>query len=202
MNLSALKTRAWWALKDNSANPQKIDATTLVSVLNDALQDLAYDMQIIKSGTLTFSNGVASLPNDFLQVVAVYDGDSLLEQIEDITDKVDDSDTTSQFFIPNLTQIYIYGTTPTGTVTLWYYATPAALANDSDTPSNLPERFHRYLATVWVKKEVEFRNNQLADFSTLEDYWENVVKPKVRVACLHDRNYVARHSVDTEVESW
>lgn len=195
MDLAALKTHSWWALKDNASNPQKIDATTLVTVINAGIQDLGPVLNKVKSATPTFTAGVATLPTDFLEPIAAYDGDTLLIQIDDIKDKVEDDATTSQYFIPNSTQIYLYGTTPSGTVTLWYLASPAALSQTTDVPSDVPTRFHHFIAEIWVPAMVALRNNQLADYGAFIQLWQQV-RGEVGYACKHDRAAQVLHGIE------
>lgn len=181
MNLSEMRSRAWWICEDNEANPTEIPVAVLTGIINDALRDIAPYLNIEKSEDLTFTAGVATLPDDFLAPIAVYDDDVRLTQISRVTDKVDSDQTTSQFYIPNATQIYIYGTTPTGTVTLWYQAYPSALDDDSDIPTDIPAHFHSAIPETYVKAIYKKRLNQLGDFGQLMNQWQDI-KLKIRAA--------------------
>ena len=186
MNLGELKSRAWWQIDDNETTPTEISAAVMVLLINDAIRDLAPDLNIIKSATPTFTAGVASLPADFISPVAVYDGDVQLYEIHSITEKLADTATTSQYYIPNNTQIQIFGTTPTGTVTLWYQAYPAALSADADIPSEVPVKYHPAIAEVYVKAKYYERLNRNYDASTLMNEWEGI-KREIYKVTHHDR---------------
>ena len=192
MTFLEMINRGYWAIDDDADNPTEITLTDMKALINDGLEALGAELNIIKSATLTFTSGVASLPSDFIAPEACYDDDELLDQIEDITLKVDATDTTSQFFIPNNTQLYIYGTTPTGTVTLWYKARPTALSADADTPTNLPKEFHRYIPEVYVKAIHALRNNKLNTYNGLMVLWDTV-RGNVGLATKEDRNFAAGH---------
>ena len=181
MNLSEMRSRAWWAIEDNEANPKEMSAEVLTGIINDALMDLAPYVNIEKSTTLTFVAGVATLPTDFEKAIAVYDGDVRLAQIANVTDKVADDASCSQFYIPNSTQIHIYGQTPAGTVTIYYKAYPSVLNDDADIPSDIPIQFHHEIPETYVVAQYKKRLNQLGDFATLMNQWQ-AIKLKIRGA--------------------
>lgn len=190
MNLGEMKSRGWWAIDDNEANPSEISAIVMAELINEAIRDLGPMLNIIKPNEPTFTDGVASLPSDFISPVAcydVYDGKEIpLRQIRNIKEKVKDTDTTSQFYIPNGTEIYIYGTDPEGTVTLWYQAHETALTEDSDTPDNIPAKFHIYIPQVYIKAQNYLKKNMLNEYGGMMDIWEQV-KREVYAACHADR---------------
>ena len=186
MNLGEMKTRAWWIIDDNESSPTEITAATLLLMINEGIQELSPYLNIIKSATLTFVAGVATLPTDFISPIAVYDEGVLLREIKSIKSKVGDTATTSQFYIPNNTQINIFGITPTGTVTIWYTAYETALTTDATTPSNVPVQFHYALPEIYVKAKYYFKLNQNADYADLMRQWEQI-KGQVFAATHADR---------------
>ena len=174
MNLGEMKSRGWWAIDDNESSPNKISATVMLGLINDAIRDLGSKLNIVKSATLTFTTGVASLPSDFISPVAVYDGNVILSELRDIKYKVANDATTSQFYIPNNTEIHIFGQTPEDTVTLWYMSHETALALDADIPANIPVQFHYAIPEIYVKAKYCFKNNRMGDYGGLMDLWEQV----------------------------
>lgn len=186
MNLGEIKSRAWWAIDDNETTPTEISATVMAQLVNDAIRDLAPSLNIVKSATPTFTSGVASLPADFISPVSVYDGTTLLHEIHSVTDKVADTAATSQYFIPNNTEIDIFGITPTGTVTLWYKGSPTALSADADIPSEVPLKFHPAIAEIYVKAKYYAKLGRNYDAASLMNEWE-ALKKEVNGYTNHDR---------------
>lgn len=183
MDLAAIQTHCWWSIDD--ASHTEIDAATMLILINQALSDLGPNLNNIKSATLTFTAGVASLPADFISPIACYDGSEELQELHHIENKVDDDDDTCQFWIPNTSQIYIYGITPAGTVTLHYLASPVALAVDADIPSEVPVQFHPQIS-VYVKALYALRQNRLAEYSGMLQLWSEI-KRQISAACYNDR---------------
>jgi hypothetical protein len=181
MDFAAIKTDCWTKLDDSPTAPQYVTDTTMGLWINNALLSLAKEMNILTSATPTFTAGVASLPADFVAPKAVYDGTTLLDEIDDILDKVADTDATSQFFIPNNSQIQVFGITPTGTVTLWYYASPATLTG-TDTPTELPIVFHDKI-WLYVKAQYMAQTNRHDEYGRFMNIWESEVKPAVANYC-------------------
>jgi len=126
------------------ATPVELTRAECLDFVNHCYQELIGPrLNKQTSATLTVTAGVASVPADYLAPVRLYDGTTLLEQIFDIDDKVEDTDDTSQFWVPNETQIYLFGITPAGTVTLYYKAKPTAVTDSTDsTPTDLKARYH------------------------------------------------------------
>ena len=63
MNLLELCNYYWWSIDDNPANPLLMDKQTLIQLINQARQDLAKDLNIIKEVTLVpDDNGIVDLP--------------------------------------------------------------------------------------------------------------------------------------------
>ena len=174
MNLKELKELAWWHIDDNEENPTEIPSAILTRLINEAIKDISPKLNIVKSTTLTFTDGVASLPSDFLSVIEVLDDDTHLMQIDDIRDRADTDGYATQFYIPNNTQIYIYGTTLQGTATLWYNAYEAVLNDDTDIPLNIPQELHSAIAEYYVKAKHKQRDNKLYDSNQLMNLWEQV----------------------------
>jgi hypothetical protein len=121
----------------------------------------------------TITTGVGTLPTDFLAPHLMYDGDAYnnppLTQIFDIADKVDDDASTSQYMIPNNTQFWIFGQTPTNTVKLYYYQSPTALTDaDSSSPTALKAKFHKKIFEYEAKRVFALRRNRTADMIDME----------------------------------
>ena len=121
----------------------------------------------------TITSGIGTLPSDFLLPSRAYDGDAEtddpLEQIFDIENKVADTDTTSQYMIPNTTQLWIFGITPTNTIKFYYYNKPTALTDSAaSSPTALKEKFHLDPFVVHIKETYAMRNNDLADMLDLK----------------------------------
>ena len=122
----------------------------------------------------TITAGIGPLPADFLAPSRVYDGDTLLKQIFDIDDKVPDTSPTSQYMLPDISNIWIFGTTPTGTVKLYYYRKPAALTDSSSSsPSELKEEFHVKPFMRLIKGIYDSRNHDNDDVIDMEAYCQD-----------------------------
>lgn len=122
----------------------------------------------------TITAGIGPLPTDFLAPSRAYDGDNRLKQIFDIDDKVSDTDPTSQYMLPDISNIWIFGTTPTGTVKLYYYRKPAALTDSSSSsPSELKEEFHVEPFMRLIKKIYDSRNHDNDDVFDMEAYCQD-----------------------------
>lgn len=116
----------------------------------------------------TITAGVGTLPTDFLLPAQVYDGDAPinypLEQISGINDKVDNAATTSQFMIPDNSNLWIFGQTPANTVKLYYYQKPAALTDvNTSSPVALKEEFHVDIFVARIKEVYAIRQNNTND---------------------------------------
>jgi hypothetical protein len=135
---------------------------------------VANNLNIVKSATPAFVAGVASLPSDFIKPVAVYDDTKKLYEIRSIEDKAEDTADATQYYIPNNSQLYIFGLTPTGTVKLWYKGYPDELSLDADIPSEIPSRYHYAIPEIFVKAKYNLRNNRMGDYAGLMSLWEQV----------------------------
>lgn len=116
----------------------------------------------------TITAGVGSLPSDFLLPHRAYDGDAPddapLTQIFDIEDKADDTDDTTQYMIPNNSNLWIFGKTPTNTIKLYYYEKPDALTDSSgSSPTALKSEFHIDIFEFKAKEVYAKRRNRIAD---------------------------------------
>lgn len=181
-----LDLKNYCRLMINDPEYDELQDADMGDLINRALQDLAPSLNTVKNAELSFTDGVASLPADFLAPSACYHGDAIMTEIHLITDKAADTDATSQYFIPNMTQIYIYGQTPTETVTLWYKARPAELTEDDDEPTELPMEFHPQLE-LYVKAHLAMKLNRLDEYAGLMKLWEDM-KKSVATACKVDRH--------------
>ena len=128
----------------------------------------------------TITAGVGTLPSDFMAPSRVYDGDAPddrpLTQITDINDKVDDDDATSQYMLPNMSEIWIYGTTPTDEIKMYYYFEPAALTDSaSSSPSYLKKEFHMKPFVKAIQGIYSTRNSDYADEIDLEVFLQDVL---------------------------
>lgn len=124
----------------------------------------------------TITAGLGSLPSDFLSPSRVYDGDTLLTQITDIDDKVADTAPTSQYMLPDISTLWIFGTTPTGTVTLYYYAKGTALVDDpSSSPMELKEEFHFTAFITLIQKVYEGGKRKYSKSITLENWAQAIL---------------------------
>ena len=128
----------------------------------------------------TITAGIGTLPADFLSISSIYDGDTPtnkpLTQIFDIRDKVADTSTTSQYMIPNTTQFWIFGTTPTNTIKMYHYSKPTALTDSSSSsPTALKEEFHLEPFVKVIQKIYSTNNNYFADEIDLEMYFQDLL---------------------------
>ena len=128
----------------------------------------------------TITAGIGTLPTDFLSMSSIYDGDiptnKPLKQIFDIRDKIADTSKTSQYMIPNNTQFWIFGITPTNTIKTYYYAKPIALTDSSSSsPTALKEEFHLEPFVKVIQKIYSTNNNYFADEIDLEMYFQDLL---------------------------
>ena len=141
--------------------------------IGERLKNLLSYTYDASDGAHTITLGIGTLPSDFLLPSRVYDGDAEtddpLEQIFDIENKVTDTDTTSQYMIPNTTQLWIFGTTPTNTIKLYYYVKPTALTDSAaSSPTALKEKFHLDPFMIHIKETMAIRNDYLKDMFDLK----------------------------------
>lgn len=121
----------------------------------------------------TITAGVGTLPSDYLSPHLMYDGDAYdnppLTQIFDIANKVADDAATSQYMIPNNTQFWIFGQTPANTIKLYYYQTPTALTDASNSsPTALQAKFHKAIFEYEAKRVYALRRNRTDDMIDME----------------------------------
>jgi hypothetical protein len=149
--------------------------------IGKALKRLTLYQYDASDGAHTITAGIGALPADFLAPYRVYDGTidagTLLTQIFDIGEKVDDDDTTLQYILPTNTAIWIYGKTPTGNINLYYYAKPVALTDSAGSiPTALSEEFHVTPFVYEIKRQYAVRNDNVGDAYDLEVILESLVK--------------------------
>lgn len=93
--------------------------------INDCIMDLGGMSQFEKTVSLAFTDGFATVPDDFVDLIALYrDGKQVLPA---------DIQHTTEGFIPCYPQIEVRPNT-TETLSLWYTYAPAVLVNDTDRP--------------------------------------------------------------------
>ena len=157
-----------------------------------ALATYSYDAS---DANHTITNGVGTLPTDYLMMHRVYDGDAPddypLNWIKSIDDKVNDTDTTTQFMIPDSQTLWIFGKTPTNTVKIYYYKKPAALTDaGSSTPTLLDEKFHVGVKGIFeagVKAEYAKRDNSTYDQLDMLALYQDLLD---EIGAYHNRNKV------------
>lgn len=138
------------------AAPLSMSRADILTIINQVYQGpIARRLRLLKSYSYdasdaahTITAGVGTLPTDFLAPSRVYDGDAPddrpLTQITDIGYKVADDDTTSQYMLPNMSEIWIFGTTPTNEIKMYHYFEFVALTDSaSSSPSYLKKEFHQ-----------------------------------------------------------
>ena len=165
-------------------NPQQMTRAEILGIINPfyqyeigkRLKTLAVYNYDSSDSDHTITSGVGALPADFLQPVQVYDGDAPanepLTQIFEIEDKVSDDAVCSQYMLPDLDHIWLFGQTPANGIKLYYYAKPDVLTDlDLSTPAALKEEFHLDVFAAKVKEVYEYRNGNYYDaLGTLKAY--------------------------------
>jgi len=176
LNYKQMKTRGWQVIDDIPDNPIEISDELMGEYINDAVQDLADSLHIVKSANLSFSGGAAWLPDDFIAPVKAWDGDRELKRLHSLFDKtvIDDTTDASEYFLPNDGTIRIYGTNLTGTFKLEYKATPDQLSNDNDTPELIPARYHHFIPDVYVKAQYALKNGRTNSYRVFMSMWEDI----------------------------
>jgi hypothetical protein len=164
----------------------RVECLTLINQLyrNDIakrLKNLATYSYDASDAAHTITAGVGTLPSDYMTPSRVYDGDAPtnepLTQIFDIEDKVAATDATSQYMVPSTTQIWIFGSTPTNMLKLYYYSKPDVLIDSSaSSPTALKEEFHVDPFVVHIKETYAIRNNDLADMFDLKALKLDILK--------------------------
>lgn len=176
MNFKQMKTRGWQVIDDSPTNPIEINDTLMGEYINDAVQDLAESLNIVKSANLTFSSGSAWLPDDFVSSIKAWDGTKELKRLHSLNDKTVTDDTTdaSEYFLPNDGTIRIYGTNLTGTFKLEYKSAPDLLVNDNDTPELIPARYHHFIPEIYVKAQYALKNGRTNSYRVFMSMWEDI----------------------------
>lgn len=117
----------------------------------------------ITSTDLTFTNGVATIPSDFLEVIHLY-GQSNREMFEAPLSTVKQSGSMYGYFAIDEDSIHIYGFS--GTRTMEYYTTiptiSAALTDTSWVLANFPDV---YFAATSLEAAKQLKNTELAAIS-------------------------------------
>jgi len=148
--------------------------------INQAYQNIiGPKLKIYKNATPTVTVGVFPVPSDFLEIVSVWDGtldDGVeLEEIYDLADKAKDDAECTQYFVADEETIWIYGQTPTTTVTIYYFAQPAALTDSlSSYPTKLNKKFHQNAFTTYIKMIISKERNE-SDYFTLQAEWLDIL---------------------------
>lgn len=166
MNTDEIITHCLRGIREvDTDTPIMMSREQVLSYCNHLYQDkIGLLLNKITSVTLTVEDGKASLPADYLAPVRVYDGGTLLTQIFDIDDKLDNDAPCQQYWIPNEQEIHFFGQTPAGTVTLYYKAKPEALTDSSSSsPVDLKPEFHLEPFVCYTKQMHAFNRNNLAD---------------------------------------
>lgn len=144
----------------------------------EAIRDITF-------ANLTFTSGIATLPTDWLKPERIYDGDAptgtLLERIFDIGERVGDTEKTTQYYLPDSANIWIFGKTPTTGIKAYYVKKPAALTDSAlSTPTALKEEYHIDIFVARIKEVYADRKNNYDDAmdyrAKFEDYLEMIRK--------------------------
>ncbi len=160
------------AIGDEIAEPTEMSRVQILALINQCYQyDIGPLLKTLTSATITPTAGIGALPTDYLKVARVYDGvpntNDPLIQISKIDDKVLDTDPTTQFMLPDNANIWIFGTTPTNTIKMYYYKLPTAVTDSSaSTPSDLNAAYHigvKGIFEAYVKAEYAKRMNNTYD---------------------------------------
>lgn len=193
MQFSEIKTRGWWAIEDDPTTPSEITDAEMGVLINQGLADLAGALNINKSATITLTSNVGTLPTDMYEPVRVEDANSrAISQIEDINDK---GDYAQCWIINSSTSMTVYPvTTAVASVTMYYKAYPAALAEATSVPTDIPAEYHHYLADVWVKAHYALRRNFLDEYNGLMLVWDDV-KNKIAYACNNRRGSTVTRTI-------
>jgi hypothetical protein len=106
-------------------DPGLVSDTERQQFINDCLQDLGSLGGFEKHVTLSFTDGVATLPADYVDYIALFRGDVFIRPAT--------AQYTTNGFIPRYPQIEVRPHA-TEDLTFWYAYSPAALSADSDIP--------------------------------------------------------------------
>lgn len=197
MNLLELCNYYWWSIDDNPANPLLMDKQTLVQLINQARQDLAKDLNIIKEVTLVpDANGVVDLPEDLiLPLRVIWEAGGNITELTPIYDinlaNVGSLAVTQYLFLERLC-IQIFDKPPeAGVVRMWYKAYPDDLVEDTDVPDELPVEYHELLVTVYVRSRHAIKLGQFAVYQNLAALWEDIKRELAGVVDVRIKPVVA-----------
>lgn len=112
-------------------DPGLISDAERTQFINDCLTDLGGSGNFEKQVTLSFTDGVATLPEDFVEFIALYRNGVALQPANTLY--------TTEGFITRYPSIEVRPHA-TENLTLWYSYAPAALAQETDVP-DLPYGF-------------------------------------------------------------
>ncbi len=174
--------------EEDPADPVGMTRADVLVFINQIYQGpIARRLKLLKSHSYdgsdaahTITAGVGTLPSDFLMPSRVYDGDAPedkpLEQIFDIEDKVANTSDPSQYMLPNMSEIWIFGTTPTKEIKMYYYFEPAALTDSaSSSPSYLKKEFHVKPFVKAIQGVYSSRNSDYGDEIDLEVFLQDIL---------------------------
>ena len=164
--------------ESDTTNPVLMTRAKVLALCNTIYLDVMKKVRALATYTYdasdanhTITNGVGTLPTDYLMMHRVYDGDAFdnapLRWIRSIDEKVDDDADTLQFMVPDLQNLWIFGQTPTNAIKIYYYKKPPALTDaNSSTPTLVDEKFHIGVKGIFeagVKAEYAKRDNSTYD---------------------------------------
>lgn len=152
------------------SSPYMMSREDVLWYINELYQGrIAEAIENMTHETLSFAEGIATLPADFLKPEWIYDGDAPdqepLEQIFDIHKKVSDDARCQQFMIPdNNKTMWIFGKTPTRSIKVYYIPKPDALTDSATSiPVALDEQFHRDIFVARIKEVLAENQNNTYD---------------------------------------
>lgn len=163
----------------------RLDVITFINLIYQG--PIARRLRLLKSYSYdgsdadhTITAGVGVLPSDFIAPSRIYDGDAPddrpLTQIFDINDKVADTDATSQYMLPNMSEIWIFGTTPTDEIKMYHYFEPTALTDSaSSSPTYLKKEFHLKPFVKAIQGVYSTRNSDYGDEIDLEVFLQDIL---------------------------
>lgn len=149
-------------------------------LINAALMDMADCLNIIKLDATLVPNsaGVVYLPDDFLGVLRIRYGDTDLSQIDSVFDAPVGTGAVTKYMFVGRSAIQLYDTPvePYSTLYIWYKAYPPKLVNPTDVPSDVPEEYHRALASYYGKAQFCRKVGDLQQYQLHMALWEQAKK--------------------------